>query len=211
MGAINFLAMKKHNPNGSCIFHGQYFIGRSVDRASVPHELADPVGAAKVAEALNRRHSVRRSCRPIAALQALRLVVPVQLRLGGKCNDRCRQRGSLPSRNPRQHAPQQKTAGPLRFCVTTPSTDKPQQAGDTAAGPPTTYYAQQRSQDVKTLIVIATLLASPPLLAQTVQPAQHKSGIVDTLIERADTLRCAVIRDDLPDDALLSGCQEPAK
>jgi hypothetical protein len=64
---------------------------------------------------------------------------------------------------------------------------------------------------VKTLTVIATLLASSPVLAQTVQPAQHKSGIVDTLIERADTLRCAVIRDDLPDEALLSDCHEPAK
>jgi hypothetical protein len=64
---------------------------------------------------------------------------------------------------------------------------------------------------VKTLIVIATLIVSSPVLAQTVQPAQHKSGIVDTLIERADTLRCAVIRDDLPDDALLSGCHEPVR
>jgi hypothetical protein len=66
-------------------------------------------------------------------------------------------------------------------------------------------------KNVKTLTVIATLLASSPVLAQTVQPAQHKSGIVDTLIERADTLRCAVIRDDLPDQTLLSGCHEPAK
>jgi hypothetical protein len=70
---------------------------------------------------------------------------------------------------------------------------------------------------VKALIVTATLLASSPVLAQTVQsaqivqPAQHKSDIVDTLIERADTIRCAIIRDDLPDDALLSGCHEPAK
>jgi hypothetical protein len=64
---------------------------------------------------------------------------------------------------------------------------------------------------VKTLIVIAILLASSPVVAQTVQAAQHKSGIVDTLIERADTLRCAVIREDLPDGALLSGCQESTK
>jgi hypothetical protein len=64
---------------------------------------------------------------------------------------------------------------------------------------------------VKTLIVIATVLVSSPVLAESVQPAQHESGIVDTLIERADTLRCAVIRDDLPDEALLSGCHEPAK
>jgi hypothetical protein len=39
------------------------------------------------------------------------------------------------------------------------------------------------------------LLASSPVLAQTVQsaqtvrPAQTKSGIIDTLIERADTVR----------------------
>jgi hypothetical protein len=64
---------------------------------------------------------------------------------------------------------------------------------------------------VKTFIVIATLLAPSPVLAQTAQPAQHKSGIVDTLVERADTVRCAVIRDDLPDEALLSGCHEPVK
>jgi hypothetical protein len=70
---------------------------------------------------------------------------------------------------------------------------------------------------VKAAIVIATLLASSPALAQTVQPsqavqpAQSKSSIVDTLIDRADTIRCGVIRDDLPDDALLSGCQEPGK
>jgi hypothetical protein len=70
---------------------------------------------------------------------------------------------------------------------------------------------------VKALVVITTLLASSPVLAQTVQPsqtdqvAQTKSSIIDTLIERADTVRCGVIRKDLPDDALLSGCQEPAK
>jgi hypothetical protein len=95
--------------------------------------------------------------------------------------------------------------------VTTLSTDKPQQAGDSAAGHRPHITPNKGVRNVKTLIVIATLLAPSPLLAQTVQPAQHKSGIVDTLIEHADTLRCAVIRDDLPDDALLSGCQEPAK
>jgi hypothetical protein len=38
----------------------------------------------EVAEALNRRYSVRRSCGPIAALHALRLMMPMRLRLGGK-------------------------------------------------------------------------------------------------------------------------------
>jgi hypothetical protein len=70
---------------------------------------------------------------------------------------------------------------------------------------------------VKALVVIATLLGSLPVLAhtvqpaQTVKPAQPKPGIIDRLIDRADTLRCAVIRDDVPNDALLSGCPEPAK
>jgi hypothetical protein len=78
-------------------------------------------------------------------------------------------------------------------------------------------------RNVKALLFIAALLASSPVLAQTVQPAhtdqpaqtdrpaQTKSGIIDTLIERADKVRCGVIRNDLPGDALLSGCPEPAK
>jgi hypothetical protein len=74
-----------------------------------------------------------------------------------------------------------------------------------------TSSTQQGARNAKALIVIATLLASSPVLAQIVQPAQHKSDIVDTLIERADTIRCAIIRDDLPHDALLSGCREPTK
>jgi hypothetical protein len=42
------------------------------------------VGAAEVAEALGKRRSVCRSCGPIGALHASRLMVPVWLRLGGK-------------------------------------------------------------------------------------------------------------------------------
>jgi hypothetical protein len=66
---------------------------------------------------------------------------------------------------------------------------------------------------VKTLIVIATLavVSASPSFAQTVEPVPHKAGIIDTLIEQADTLRCAVIRNDLPDEMMLSNCQEPAK
>jgi len=93
-----------------------------------------------------------------------------------------------------------------------PSTDKPQQAGDSAAGRPTTQLTGNKGfRNMKALLVIATLLASSPVVAQTDQPAQTKSGIIDTLIKRADTIRCGVIRNDLPDDALLSDCQEPAK
>jgi hypothetical protein len=78
---------------------------------------------------------------------------------------------------------------------------------------------------VKTLIVIATLavVSASPSFAQTavvsasssftrtVEPVQDKAGIVDTLVEQADTVRCAVIRNDLPDEMLLSNCQEPAR
>jgi hypothetical protein len=77
---------------------------------------------------------------------------------------------------------------------------------------------------MKTMVLIATLAvlsASPsfaqtavvsasPLFTQTVQPAEHQTGIIDTVIEQADTVRCSVIRNDLPDEMPLSNCQEPA-
>jgi hypothetical protein len=77
---------------------------------------------------------------------------------------------------------------------------------------------------MKTLIVIATLavvsvspsfaqtavVSASPSFTQTVEPVQH-IGIVDTLVEQADTVRCAVIRNDLPDEMPLSNCQEPAR
>ena len=58
------------------------------------------------------------------------------------------------------------------------------------------------------LASVAALTASP-VFAQGAQPAQHR-GDVDTLLEQADTLRCAVIRDDIPDEMLLSGCDHGA-
>jgi hypothetical protein len=66
---------------------------------------------------------------------------------------------------------------------------------------------------MKTIILLAALavVSASPSFAQTVEPVQHKAGIIDTLIEQADTLRCAVIRNDLPDEMPLSNCQEPAK
>jgi hypothetical protein len=78
---------------------------------------------------------------------------------------------------------------------------------------------------MKTLIVIATLavasvspsfaqaavVSASPSFTQTVEPVQHKAGIVDTLVEQADTVRCAVIRNDLPNEMPLSNCQEPAR
>jgi hypothetical protein len=60
----------------------------------------------------------------------------------------------------------------------------------------------------KTILLIATLIAAStsPVFAQGVKPAQDRTGIIDTLIEQADALRCAVVRDDLPDEMMLSGC-----
>src|SRR5271169_2129129 len=43
------------------------------------------VGVPEVAEALGKRRYVSRSCGPIDALRASRLMVSVWLRLGGKC------------------------------------------------------------------------------------------------------------------------------
>jgi hypothetical protein len=69
----------------------------------------------------------------------------------------------------------------------------------------------------KTIVLIAALFAASPsmLLAQTAQPAEHQTGIIDTLLEQADSIRCAVVREDVRDDKiLLSECdvqQGPAK
>jgi hypothetical protein len=60
----------------------------------------------------------------------------------------------------------------------------------------------------KTILVVAALFAATasPSFAQTVEPPAHQTGLIDTLLRNADTLRCAVVRDDLPNEALLSGC-----
>jgi hypothetical protein len=62
---------------------------------------------------------------------------------------------------------------------------------------------------VSKLVLIATLVAASAsrVFAQGAQPAQHR-GVVDTLLEQGDTLRCAVMRDDIPDEMLLSGCSQ---
>jgi hypothetical protein len=59
----------------------------------------------------------------------------------------------------------------------------------------------------QTIILITALIAglASPAFAQAVKPAHDRTGIIDTLIERADALRCAVVRDDLPDEMRLSG------
>jgi hypothetical protein len=64
---------------------------------------------------------------------------------------------------------------------------------------------------MKTMVLIATLamVSTSPSFAQTVEPGPHKAGIVNTLIEQADTVRCAVIRNDLTDEMPFSNCQEP--
>ena len=60
-------------------------------------------------------------------------------------------------------------------------------------------------------VLIAALVAASalPVFAQGAQPVQHR-GVVDTLLEQADTLRCAVMCDDLPDEMPLSGCDPGA-
>jgi hypothetical protein len=62
----------------------------------------------------------------------------------------------------------------------------------------------------KAIVLIAALFAASPSFAEGVQPAAHKTGIIDTLIEQADTIRCAVGRDDLHDEFMLSGCERRA-
>ena len=60
-------------------------------------------------------------------------------------------------------------------------------------------------------VLIAALVAASasPVFAQGTQPVKHRC-VVDTLLEEADTLRCAVMRDDLPDELPLSGCDHGA-
>ena len=64
----------------------------------------------------------------------------------------------------------------------------------------------------KIIVLIAALVAASPMrsLAQTADPPTHKTGIVDTLLEHADATRCAVARDDIPDEVLLSSCDQHA-
>jgi hypothetical protein len=64
----------------------------------------------------------------------------------------------------------------------------------------------------KIIVLIAALVAASPMrsLAQTADPPTHKTGIVDTLLEHADATRCAVARDDIPDEVLLSSCHQHA-
>jgi hypothetical protein len=65
----------------------------------------------------------------------------------------------------------------------------------------------------KTIVLIATLIAAStsPVFAQSVKPAHDRTGIIDTLIEQADALRCAVVRDDLPDEMMSSGCAHESR
>jgi hypothetical protein len=60
----------------------------------------------------------------------------------------------------------------------------------------------------KAIVLTAALIAAStsPVFAQGVKPAHDRTGIIDTLIEQADALRCAVVRDDLPYEMMLSGC-----
>ena len=45
---------------------------------------------------------------------------------------------------------------------------------------------------------------------QTIQPAEHQTGIIDTELQEADSIHCAVVRKDLRDDkVLLSECPPP--
>jgi hypothetical protein len=64
----------------------------------------------------------------------------------------------------------------------------------------------------KIIVLIAALVAASPMpsFAQTAEPPAHKTGIVDTLLEHADATRCAVARDDIPDEVLLSSCNQHA-
>jgi hypothetical protein len=65
----------------------------------------------------------------------------------------------------------------------------------------------------KIIVLIAALVAASPMMpsfAQTAEPPAHKTGIVDTLLEHADATRCAIARDDIPDEVLLSSCNQHA-
>jgi hypothetical protein len=64
----------------------------------------------------------------------------------------------------------------------------------------------------KTIVLIATLIvaSASPVFAQGVEPAapDQKTGIIDTLTEQADAIRCAIVRDDIRDDKImLSECE----
>jgi hypothetical protein len=85
----------------------------------------------------------------------------------------------------------------------------------------------------KTIVLISALFAASPsmLFAQTVQPAEHQTqtvptehqtqtvqptkhqtGIIDTELEQADWIHCAVVREDLRDDkVLLSECPHESR
>jgi hypothetical protein len=65
----------------------------------------------------------------------------------------------------------------------------------------------------KTIVLTATLIAASasPAFAQGVKPVHDRTGIIDTLIEQADALRCAVVRDDLPDEMMLSECAHKSR
>jgi len=73
----------------------------------------------------------------------------------------------------------------------------------------------------KTIVLIAALFtASPSMLfaqtvqpaehqtqtvptehqTQTVQPTEHQTGIIDTELQEADSIHCAVVREDLRND-----------
>jgi hypothetical protein len=60
----------------------------------------------------------------------------------------------------------------------------------------------------KTIVLIAALASASasPVFAQGIRPTHDRTGIIDTLIGQADALRCVVVRDDLPDEMMLSGC-----
>jgi hypothetical protein len=61
----------------------------------------------------------------------------------------------------------------------------------------------------KTIMLIAALVASSPVFAAE---QTHPQGVIDTLLTNADAVRCQVIRNDLPDEMLLSNCDhEPGK
>jgi hypothetical protein len=61
-------------------------------------------------------------------------------------------------------------------------------------------------QIIVLLATLAVVSASPSFAAETA----HKAGLIDTLLEQADTLRCAVTRDDIPDEMPLSRCDHGA-
>ena len=71
---------------------------------------------------------------------------------------------------------------------------------------------QRKDLMTKFIVLIAALVAASPMpsFAQTAEPPRHETGIVDTLLEHADAARCAVARDDIPDE-VLSSCNPTRK